>query len=59
MIIFILLTKNNEGGMKKIVLLGFIRFILTGCGDDKVTNDYLVGNWDCNGEKIVVMINSF
>ncbi|WP_176701528.1 hypothetical protein [Gilliamella sp. wkB195] len=54
-----LLTKNNEGGMKKIVLLGFIRFILTGCGDDKVTNDYLVGNWDCNGEKIVVMINSF
>ena len=42
MIIFIPLTKNNGDGMKKIVLLGLIRFILTGY--DKVTNEYLIGN---------------
>ena len=37
--------------MKKIALLGLIGFILTGCGDDKVTKEYLVGDWDCNNEK--------
>ena len=35
--------------MKRIVLLGLIGFILTGCGDDKVTKEYLVGDWRCNG----------
>lgn len=33
--------------MKKITLLGLIGFILTGCGDDKVTKEYLVGDWRC------------
>ena len=33
--------------MKRIVLLGLIGFILTGCGDDKVTKEYLVGDWRC------------
>ena len=33
--------------MKKIALLGLIGFILTGCGDDKVTKEYLVGDWRC------------
>ena len=37
--------------MKKIVLLGLIGFILTGCGDDKVTKEYLVGKWDCSLKK--------
>ena len=35
--------------MKRIALLGLIGFILTGCGDDKVTKEYLVGDWRCNG----------
>lgn len=34
--------------MKKFVLLGLIGFVLTGCGDDKVTKEYLVGDWQCN-----------
>ena len=34
--------------MKKIALLGLIGFILTGCGDDKVTKEYLVGDWRCD-----------
>ena len=37
--------------MKRIVLLGFIGFVLTGCGDDKVTKEYLVGKWDCSYEE--------
>lgn len=36
--------------MKKIALFGLIGFILTGCGDDKVTKEYLVGDWRCNWE---------
>ena len=35
--------------MKKIALLGLIGFVLTGC-DDKVTKEYLVGDWRCNWE---------
>lgn len=34
--------------MKKISLLGLIGFVLTGCGDDKVTKEYLVGKWKCD-----------
>ena len=37
--------------MKKFVLLGLIGFVLTGCGDDKVTKEYLVGKWDCSFKK--------
>jgi len=36
--------------MKRIALLGLACFVLVGCGDNsggKVTNDYLVGEWDC------------
>ena len=36
--------------MKKIALLGLACFTLYGCGDDgggKVTNEFLVGKWDC------------
>lgn len=37
--------------MKRMVLLGLIGFVLVGCGDDKVTKEYLVGDWQCNGVK--------
>lgn len=37
--------------MKKIALLGLIGIVLTGCGDDKVTKEYLVGKWDCSLKK--------
>lgn len=37
--------------MKKIALFGLIGFVLTGCGDDKVTKEYLVGDWDCSYEE--------
>lgn len=37
--------------MKRIILLGLIGFILSGCGDDKVTNEYLVGKWDCKNDQ--------
>lgn len=33
--------------MKKIVWLGLIGVILTGCGGDEVTKEYLVGDWEC------------
>lgn len=36
--------------MKRIVLLGLVCFALSGCGDDKVTKEYLVGDWRCNWE---------
>lgn len=39
--------------MKRIALLGLIGFILTGCGDDKVTKEYLVGKWDCKLEDFI------
>ena len=34
-------------GMKRIALLGLACFTLFGCGDDKVTKEYLVGKWEC------------
>ena len=33
--------------MKRIALLGLACFALYGCGDDKVTKEYLVGKWEC------------
>lgn len=40
--------------MKRIALLGLVCFALSGCGDDsdndsggKVTNEFLVGKWEC------------
>ena len=46
--------QNKENGMKKIALLGLACFSLSGCGDNsggKVTNDFLVGKWDCIDKK--------
>lgn len=40
--------------MKRIALLGFVCFALYGCSDDsgdKVTNEFLVGKWDCKLKK--------
>ncbi|WP_294952324.1 hypothetical protein [uncultured Gilliamella sp.] len=37
--------------MKRIKLISLVSLILTGCGDDKVTKEYLVGDWDCNNVK--------
>ncbi|WP_392562205.1 hypothetical protein RHO12_01590 [Orbus sturtevantii] len=36
--------------MKKLFLISFITTILIGCGgkNNKITEEYLVGNWDCN-----------
>ena len=39
--------------MKRIALLGLVCFALSGCGDDsgsKVTNEFLVGKWECKLE---------
>lgn len=36
--------------MKKIVLISLVSIALTGCGEDKVTKEYLVGDWRCNWE---------
>lgn len=33
--------------MKRIVLLGLACFVLFGCGEKKVTEEMLVGNWEC------------
>lgn len=33
--------------MKKIVLISLVSIALTGCGEDKVTKEYLVGDWRC------------
>lgn len=33
--------------MKKITLICLACFALSGCSDDKVTKEYLVGEWDC------------
>lgn len=33
--------------MKRIALLGLVCFALFGCGEKKVTEEMLVGNWDC------------
>lgn len=35
--------------MKRILLLGLIGFAVTGYCADKVTNEYLAGNWECKG----------
>ena len=37
--------------MKRIILISLVSLILTGCGDDKVTKEYLVGKWDCSFKK--------
>ena len=37
--------------MKRIALLGLVCFALSGCGDDKVTKEYLVGKWECKLEQ--------
>ena len=33
--------------MKRIVLLGLACFVLFGCGEKKVTEEMLVGDWEC------------
>ena len=33
--------------MKRIVLLGLVCFALFGCGEKKVTEEMLVGDWEC------------
>lgn len=35
--------------MKKIALIGLVSLALYGCGNDKVTKEYLVGDWECKG----------
>ena len=37
--------------MKRIALLGLACFALSGCGDDKVTKEYLIGKWECKLEQ--------
>lgn len=34
--------------MKRVILLGLIGFFLTGCEEKKVTEDMLVGEWECD-----------
>jgi hypothetical protein len=36
--------------MKKLVIIGLVGLSLSGCSDDKVTKEYLVGDWRCNWE---------
>ena len=33
--------------MKRIVFLGLVCFALFGCGEKKVTEEMLVGDWEC------------
>ncbi|AHN26230.1 hypothetical protein GAPWK_1657 [Gilliamella apicola] len=33
--------------MKRIVLLGLACFVLFGCGEKKITEEMLVGDWEC------------
>lgn len=33
--------------MKKFVLISLVSIALTGCGEDKITKEYLVGDWRC------------
>jgi hypothetical protein len=33
--------------MKKLVIIGLVGLSLSGCSDDKVTKEYLVGDWRC------------
>ncbi|OCG03022.1 hypothetical protein [Gilliamella sp. wkB112] len=37
--------------MKKVLLISLVSIALTGCGDDKVTKEYLVGKWDCSNKE--------
>lgn len=34
--------------MKRIILISLVSLALFGCGDDKVTKEYLVGDWECD-----------
>lgn len=36
--------------MKRIALISLVSLALFGCGDNKVTKEYLVGDWRCNWE---------
>lgn len=36
--------------MKRIALISLVSLTLFGCGDNKVTKEYLVGDWRCNWE---------
>lgn len=40
--------QNKENSMKKVLLLCLVSFTLFGCDDNKVTKEYLVGDWRCN-----------
>ena len=41
-------TRKIEGdGMKRVVLLGLACFALFGCGEKKVTEEMLLGDWEC------------
>ena len=45
-----MILPKKRDSMKRIALLGLVCFALSGCGDDgggKVTNEFLVGKWDC------------
>ena len=45
-----MILPKKRDSMKRIALLGLVYFALSGCGDDdggKVTNEFLVGKWDC------------
>ncbi|ORF45452.1 hypothetical protein [Gilliamella apicola] len=37
--------------MKRIALLGVVCFALFGCGEKKVTEEMLVGDWECRQNK--------
>lgn len=44
------MRKNKILGdiMKRVILLGLIGFVLTGCEEKKVTEDMLIGEWECD-----------
>ncbi|OCG31330.1 hypothetical protein A9G45_00430 [Gilliamella sp. HK2] len=33
--------------MKKLVIIGLVSLALFGCGEDKITKEFLVGDWRC------------
>lgn len=58
------LFKSYEDNMKRIILVGLIGFALSGCGDNKDTNNkinsdkYLVGKWECKLEQFSAKDNN-
>lgn len=46
--ITLLKSMQTRECMKKVLLVGLVVLALSGCGEKKVTEEMLIGDWDCN-----------